>query len=238
MTAVLALTARQLTGSRRLWLVLALVALPVLAGVLYQVADSTTSSNEFADGITATLVASGILPLVMLLFGTSSFGNELGDRTLGYLVLKPVARWRIAAPKLLAPVLVGGVPVAISGLLAVAIVENGSVGGAAATGLGLLVGAAAYAAIFTWAGLATRHALIFGLLYVFIWEAALAAYLDGIRYLSVRQFTLAVISGLDSERLDTLDLSLSATAGAVGAVIAIVVFSALTVRKLTRIDVP
>ncbi len=238
MTAILALTVRQLAGSRRLWLVLALVALPLLAGVLFHVADSTTSSNEFADGITGTLVASGILPLVMLLFGTSAFGNELGDRTLGYLVLKPVPRWRIAAPKLVAPVLVGGVPVALSGLVAVAIIENGDIGGAAATGVGLLVGAAAYAAIFTWAGLATRHALIFGLLYVFIWEAALAAFLDGIRFLSVRQFTLALIAGLDSERLDTLELSLGASAGAIGAAVAIVVFSALTVRKLARIDVP
>ena len=81
---------------------LALVSLPVLAGVLFHVADSTTPSGEFADGITATLVASGILPLVMLLFGTSAFGNELSDRTLVYLVLKPLPRWRIGAPKLLA----------------------------------------------------------------------------------------------------------------------------------------
>ncbi len=42
MTAIFTLTVRQLAGSRRLWLVLALVALPVLAGVLYHVADSTT----------------------------------------------------------------------------------------------------------------------------------------------------------------------------------------------------
>lgn len=238
MTAILTLTARQLAGSRRVWLVLALVALPVLAGVLFHVADSTTSSAEFADGITGTLIASGILPLVMLLFGTSAFGNELSDRTLGYLTLKPLSRWRIAAPKLVASVLVGGVPVAVSGLLAVAVIENGRVGGAAATGAGLLIGAAAYAAIFTWAGLALRHALIFGLVYVFIWEAALAAYLDGIRFLSIRQFTLALIRGLDGERLDTLDLSLGAGAGAIGAAIVIVVFTALTVRKLVRVDVP
>jgi len=237
-TVILTLTARQLAGSRRLWLVLALVALPVVAGVLFHVADSKTPSNEFADGITATLVASGILPLVMLLFATSAFGNELADRTLGYLVLKPLPRWRIAAAKLVAPVLVGGVPVAVSGLLAVAIIEDGDVSGAAATGIGLLIGASAYAAIFTWAGLATRHALIFGLVYVFIWEAALAAYLDGIRFLSVRQFTLALIDGLDGERLDTLDLSLGAGAGVIGATIVILAFSMLTVRKLARIDVP
>jgi len=237
-TVILTLTARQLAGSRRVWLVLGLVALPVLGGVLFHVADSTTSSAEFADGITGTLIASGILPLVMLLFGTSAFGNELGDRTLGYLVLKPCARWRVAAPKLVASVLAGGVPVAISGVLAVAVIENGSVGGAAATGAGLLIGSAAYAAIFTWAGLALRHALIFGLIYVFIWEAVLAAYLDGIRFLSIRQFTLALIAGLDRERLDTLDLSLGAGAAAIGAAIVIGGFSALTLRKLSRIDVP
>jgi ABC-2 type transport system permease protein len=218
--------------------VLALVALPLLGAALYRVADSTTPSYEFADGITATLVAAGILPLVMLLFGTSAFGNELGDRTLGYLVLKPVPRWRIAAPKSAASVLVGGLPVAASGALAVAIIESGDVSGAAATGVGLLVGAAAYGAIFTWAGLATRHALIIGLVYVFIWEAALAAYLDGIRFLSVRQFTLAVIAGLDGERLETLDLSLGTAAGAIGAAIVITGFSLLTVQKLRRIDVP
>ncbi len=238
MSAILTLTARQLAGSRRKWLVLALVSLPVLAGVLFHVADSTTASGEFADGITATLIASGILPLVMLLFGTSAFGNELSDRTLVYLVLKPVPRWRIGAPKVLASMLVGGVPVAVSGLAAVAVIESGDMRGAAATGLGLLVGALAYAAIFTWAGLATRHALIFGLVYVFVWEAVLAAYLDGIRFLSVRQFTLALIGGLDSGRLDTLDLSLGTGAGAIGAAIVIGVFSALTVRKLIRIDVP
>jgi len=237
-TAILTLTARQLAGSRRKWLVLALVSLPMLAGVLFHVAESTTPSGEFADGITARLVASGILPLVMLLFATSAFGNELSDRTLGYLLLKPLPRWRIGVPKVLASLVVGGVPVAVSGALAVAIIENGNVRGAAATGLGLLAGAVAYAAIFTWAGLATRHALIFGLIYVFVWEAVLAAYLDGIRFLSVRQFTLALIGGLDGERLGTLDLALGAGAGAIGAAVVIGAFAALTVRKLTRIDVP
>ena len=77
MTAILTLTLRQLLGSRRLWLVLALVSLPVLAGLLFHVADSTTTSAEYADRVTSRLVASGILPLVMLLFGTSAFGNEL-----------------------------------------------------------------------------------------------------------------------------------------------------------------
>ncbi|HEY7381748.1 MAG TPA: ABC transporter permease [Gaiella sp.] len=238
MAAILDLTLRQLAGSRRLWLVLGLVALPVLAGVLFHVADSDVTSAEYADDVTATLVASGILPLVMLLFGTSAFGNELGDRTLGYLVLKPLPRWRIVAPKLFATLLVGGLPIAVSGFVLVAVVEDGALGGATATGVGLAVGAAAYAAVFTWAGLVTRHALVFGLVYVFVWEAVLAAYLDGIRFLSVRRYTLSIVNGLDDDRLRSMDVSLGLGGGLAGAALVITAFTALAVRSLARGDVP
>jgi ABC-2 type transport system permease protein len=236
--AILNLTVRQLAGSKRIWLMLPLVALPVLAGVLYHVANGTETSAEFADHVTSAIVVSGILPLAMLLFGTSAFGNEVGDRTLVYLALKPLPRWRIVAPKMLGALIVGGVPVALSGLVAVLVIRDGDPGGALATGLGIMIGAAAYAALFTWAGLATKHALILGLVYVFVWEAALAAYLDGIRFLSIRRYTLALINGLDGDRLQTLHLTLGAGAGAIGSAITIAGFSALTVRKLRRIDVP
>ena len=148
------------------------------------------------------MLASAILPLVMLLLATAAFGNEVGDRTLVYLVTKPIARWRIVAPKLLASVVVGGIPVALSGAARGRADRAGRRAAAPlATGAGLLAGAAAYAAIFTWAGLATRQALLIGLVYVFIWEATLAAYLDGIRFLSVRRYTLALVHGLDYGRL-------------------------------------
>ena len=238
MSPIFVLTVRQLAGSRRLWLVLALVVLPLLAGLLFQIADATTTPDEFADDVTRIMLASAILPLVMLLLATAAFGNEVGDRTLVYLVTKPVARWRIVAAKLLATLVVGGVPVAVSGFLTLALIEQGDLSGALATGAGLFAGAAAYTALFTWAGLATRHALLIGLAYVFIWEAALAAYLDGIRFLSIRRFTLAFVHSLDHSRLATVDTSLGTGPAVVGTAIVLVGFSTLTVRKLTRMDVP
>lgn len=238
MAAIFTLTLRQLAGSRRLWLVLVLAALPVLAGALFHAADSTTTSTEFADDITKSLVASVILPLVALLVSASAFGNEIDDRTLGYLVLKPLPHWRIVLAKLLASLTVGGVAVVAGATVALVVIQEGDARGAAATGLGLFVGAAAYSALFTWAGLATRHAVIVGLVYVFIWEATLAAYLDGIRLLSIRQYTLALIGGLDEERLRSIDLSLGAGAGTVGAATVVIVFTALAIRKLGRMDVP
>ena len=237
MTAIFGLTVRQLAGSRRLWLVLGLVALPVLAALVFRTGESTTTSARFADNVTRTLIGSAILPLSMLLFATSAFGNELVDRTLGYLALKPIARWRIVLPKLAAAFVVGGLPVAASGFVAVGLVDGG-LGGALATGAGLLVGAAAYAALFTWLGLATRHALLVGLVYVFVWEATLAAYLDGIRFLSIRRYTLAVIHGLDGTRLATIDNPLSVGVALVAAAIVVGGSTALTVRKLVRMDVP
>jgi ABC-2 type transport system permease protein len=236
--AVFSLTVRQLAGSRRIWLVGVLVSLPLLVAVLFHVADSTRTADRVADGVTSRLLASAILPLVALLVGTAAFGNEINDRTLVYLALKPLARWRIVLPKLAGALVVGGLPVAASGFVTVAVLEQGDVRGATATAVGLLVGAAAYAAVFTWAGLATRHALVLGLVYVFIWEAVLAAYLDGVRFLSIRRFTLALVAGLDESRLRTIDVSLGLGAGAVGAAIVIVAFTALAVRKLIRIDVP
>ena len=49
----------------------------------------------------------------------------------------------------------------------------------------------------------------------------------------MRRYTLAVIAGLDDGRLATVDISLSAAAGAVGAAIVVVAFTALAIRKLT-----
>ncbi len=172
----------------------------------------------------------------MLLLGVAAFGNEVSDRTLVYLTTKPLARWRIVAPKLAATLLVGGLPVAISGAVAIALIEQGDMRGALATGGGLLAGAAAYAALFTWAGLALRHALVAGLIYVFVWEATLAAYLDGIRFVSVRRFALAVVNGLDADRLAGAELGVGAAS--IGAVLVLAGFTALAVRKLRRMDVP
>lgn len=238
MTAVFSLTVRQLSGSRRWWLVLGLCALPLLAAALFHVADTTTLPREYADDVTATLVASAILPLVVLLLGAAAFGNEVADRTLVYIATKPVPRWQVVAPKLLAVLVVGGVPVALCGGLSIALIEGGAVGGALATAVGLFAGAAAYATIFTWAGLTTKHALVVGLVYVFVWEATLAAYLDGIRFLSVRRFALAIVNGLDPERLTGVELGLSTGGALAGVGIVLIGFTALTLRRLARMDVP
>ncbi len=238
MTVLIALSVQQLAGGKRMWLMLVLAAIPLLFAVIFALVETEASALEFSDGLTNHLIASTILPLVMLVLATAAFGNELDDHTLPFLVLKPIPRWKIVAPKLLASLLVGGVPVVISGWLATLIITEGDAGHATATAAALLVGAVAYAALFTWAGLAVRYALPFGVAYIFVWEAALSTFLGGTRFLSVRQYTLAVVHGIDDSRLRDVVVELGLVEGLVGAAAVVAVFVALTTRRLDRMDIP
>lgn len=238
MMVLLTLSIRQLAGGKRVWLMLVLAAIPLVFAAIFALVETEATAAEFSDGLTNALIASTILPLVMLVLATAAFGNELEDRTLAYLVLKPIARWRIVAPKLLAPLLVGGLPVVLSGSLATLIITDGDLGHAAAIAAGLLVGAIAYAALFTWAGLAVRHALPFGVAYIFVWEAALSSFLGGTRFLSVRQYTLAVVHGVDDSQLRDVVIELGLVQGLIGAALVVALFTTLTTRRLGRMDIP
>jgi ABC-2 type transport system permease protein len=238
MTVLLALSVRQLAGGKRVWLMLVLAAIPLIFAVIFALVETDATALEFSDGLTNHLIASTILPLVMLVLATAAFGNELDDRTLPYLVLKPISRWAIVAPKLLASLLIGGVPVVFSGWLATLIITDGDAGHAAATAAALLVGATAYAALFTWAGLALRYALPFGVAYIFVWEAALSTFLGGTRFLSVRQYTLAVVHGIDDNRLRDVVVELGLIEGLIGAAVVTAAFITLTARRLERMDIP
>jgi ABC-2 type transport system permease protein len=74
-----------------------------------------------------------------------------------------------------------------------------------------LLGGTAYAIGFTALGAVTGRALIVGLGYTLIWEGVLAGLLEGTRFLSVRQATLGVASGLTGEDVgpDPLGVGLS-----------------------------
>ncbi len=234
---LLSLSVRQLVGGKRIWIIVLLAAMPVLAALLYRLLSDGSEATAFADGVLAQLVVATVLPLVMLILATASFGNEIDDRTLGYLVLKPIPRSAIVVPKWLASVLVGGVLMGAASGVALLLISE-SMAAALAAALAVLLGAAAYGSLFTWAGLAIKFALPVGVAYVFVWEASLTGLLGGVQYLSVREYTLAIAAGLDEGLLRDGGIEFGLTGGLVGAVVVSVIFVLLTVRKLRRMDVP
>ena len=237
MTQILTLTLRQLTGKWRVILTVLLAVIPV--GLAFVPGDGADADQEFIDGLLDGLLVGVIMPLVTIALATAAFGNEIEDKTLSYVFLKPVARWRIAIPKFLASVVIAAPLAVVSGSVATYIGLGGDLRTTLAVALALLVGVITYASVFTWAGLITTRALPFAIVYVFLWEGLLSTFIGGVRYLSVRGYTLAIMNGLDENGLETLsDRVIEFPAALVGAALVAVAFLLLTVYRLRKMDVP
>ena len=235
------LSLRQLGGRWRLLIILLLAALPIALAVVvsYFKAEDEEYVEGFVNVLLDGLIVSGSLPIVVMVLATSAFANELEDRTLSYLVLKPVRRSVIILPKLLASIVIAGPLLIVSGVVATVVGYDGDPQTVAAVTAALLAGVITYAAIFTWAGLISNHALAFGLVYVFLWEGFIGTFLGGVRYLSVRGYTLAIMHGIDGSGFEVLkDRVIEFPAAVAGAASVTIVFFLLAVRRLRRMDVP
>ena len=233
------LSLRQLTGRWRLALIGLIGLLPVGIMALIMVAGDGDHIGQVTSRLVDLLIVAAILPIVMMALATVAFGNELEDRTLSYLVMKPISRWRIVLPKFLAVMVVGGPLIVASGVVSTLIGFEGDIKVALAVGVALLAGVAAYSAIFTWLGLMTTRALGFALVYAFLWEGLLSTFLPGIRYLSIRGYTIAIMYGMAEDSLEPLGNGvIGLTTAIAGAVAVTLVFLWLTIRRLRRMDVP
>src|SRR5262249_26706497 len=218
-------------------------AVPPLVGVLSTAGSTRPSPSHLDKALLDGLDASAVLPIIVLAVATASFGNELDDKTLGNLTLTPLPRSQVVLAELAAALAVGP-PTLVAGtgggvLVAFARAGFDGAGRAAlAAGVGVAIGALLYSTVFLWAGLVTSHPLAFGLLYVFVWEGLFGRFVNGIKYLSIRQYTLGLINALDPTRFAT-DRNLMGTgASAAGATVVSLGFFVLAVRRLRTMDVP
>jgi ABC-2 type transport system permease protein len=187
-------TLRGLLGRRRAILLGLVAALPVLIALLIRLTGGRPDPDQVLD----TLVVRFVMPLLALIVGTSVLGSEIEDGTAVYLIVKPVARWRIVAAKSL-------VAIGLTALLVVpaVIVTSALLGGRGDTmttlvgfAVACLAGGSAYAVAFLALSVFTSRAFLIGLAYVLIWEGVLAGLLEGTKFLSIRQATLGLTSML------------------------------------------
>lgn len=242
--ALAVLTWRMLLGRRRWLALLVCNGLPVLIAWL-AVVEQNEAPREMlegiAGGITATIVLTGLLPLASLVFGTTAFGQEIEDGTLGYLLAKPTARWRIVVTKLL--VAAGASVVAVlPGVWATVWILTGDPTHPLIRGfaVGIAVAAVLYAGVFLALSLYTRRALILGLLYVIGWEGALSRVFIGTRALSVREYATALaeaVAGMSLEGPFTSPLEVSTVVWMALGMLTIAMFMAVTrVRSIELIE--
>jgi ABC-2 type transport system permease protein len=237
MRAVYVLTLRQLSGRGRLAIMTVLAALPVLMTLVMMRAESAPQVGDYETVVLSGMLAGSIVPLIVLALAAPAFANELEDRTLANLALAPLPRWQIAVPKLLA-ILTLAVPfiAASAALTAHAAYVADPRATLAVTGA-ILVAVAMYAAAFLFLGLVTTQAIGVGLLYIVVWEGLFAGFVAGVRLLSIRYNSMALMHGLDERRFDVSGQP-SMLVASIASLAVFAVFVWLTVRRLRRMDVP
>lgn len=136
-----------------------------------------------------------VVPLTTLVFATAALGDIIDDGTMVYLWLRPVARFRIVGAAAAATLTVVVPLVLVPLVIAAALTGSGRdvVIGAA---LSAVFGLVAYTGLFVMLGVRVRRSLIWGLLYVFIWEGFVANAGETASRLAVRSYTRSILSDI------------------------------------------
>ena len=253
MLTVFFLTLRQLTGTRRQAILWLFAALPVALAILIR--NLTDDYQDIILGPAISLVLIPIvLPLVVAILATTALGEDVEDRTLSYIVLRPVARWQIVAAKYVAVIVLAAVPLLLLGGATAAVAFVGDTNGESAFDYetvikpilgvvaGLAIGIVAYSAAFMWLGLISGQALGIAIVYVFVWEGVAAGIFSGIRYLSIRSYSIITMQDIGGEPLDTIGAiagsQIALNVALWGAAAVVAAFLVLTLVQLRNMDVP
>ncbi len=183
------------------------------------------------------------VPVTALLFATAALGDMVDDGSLVYLWMRPVKRGVTALAATVAPFLTA------LAIVAPTTVAYAVASGADASQAGIALAAAvvalvAYVPLFVAVGLRLRRALLWGLAYVLIWEAAVAPNSDALARLAVRTYSRSVlVDGLDAgvcpDTWPCLDvLTVPGSTAVVAAVVIGLVGGVWTWRRLRVQDVP
>jgi ABC-type transport system involved in multi-copper enzyme maturation permease subunit len=173
-----------------------------------------------------------IVPVLGIFYGTSLIADEVDDKTITYLFVRPIPRGAVLVGKYLAyfvcTTLLVLPSVVIVYFLTVPI-GGGSIGAAFPAlmiDLGVLAaGIAAYGALFAWVGARLKRPLVIGLVFIFGWEpgvllfpgylkrATIAYYLQGLIPHAMPQDSAVSVLLQVFQEIPPVGLSLGALAG-------------------------
>jgi ABC-2 type transport system permease protein len=235
MTALVALyrlLLRQQVTAGRLALVggFSALCIAVALGISQQGDDLIEATVQFS----AVFGLSLMVPIVALVISSSTLGELVDDETIVYLWHRPSPRWKLALAAWAAAATVA-IPLTSIPLAVAALIGSSDGGTAGSVAYASALAALAYSGLFVLLGLLLRRALIWGLVYLFIWELFVANVGGGSARLSVRTYPLSVLSQLTDVEIRLADYS--TTTGTVVPVTIALVAVWLTAWRLNHIDV-
>ncbi|MGV3618041.1 MAG: ABC transporter permease [Fimbriimonas sp.] len=194
------------------WFMLAGICL--LLAYLWKQLDRTAQPIDQYASVSSMLVFR-LLALASAIFTTAILSQEVEQRTIVYLLTRPVPRWRLLLTRYVASVIV----VTIVGAFAAVVTSIGAYGPGFMNNpllgrdiLALAVGALAYGALFLFVSLLFNRALIICALFAFGWESSIPNLPGDLYRLSVFSYLQAIAEHPTSGGGGVLSL-LSGTAG-------------------------
>lgn len=173
--AIVRVTVRQLTGGARLigFGLLSLVPAMLLAAASRS-AVPTALDLELGVLLVVPLFAL-VIPVTTLILASAALGEERGDKTLSFLLLRPIGRLQIVAAKTVAAALTAGGFVLL-GSLALSLTWAALGGGLdvfPAIAVGAVLACVMYSAVFVLVGNVLARSTLAGMLYVLFFEFVL-----------------------------------------------------------------
>jgi ABC-2 type transport system permease protein len=204
-------TLRDLLRAKRLLMALLLAAMPAGIALIWRATASARTFDPVAvyNTISAGLVFGFILVLLTAVFGTGVISQEVEQKTIVYLLTRPVPRWRILLAKFLAALLV----ILLTAWLAATALTIAAYGLKGLSAhvyrrdlLILPVGGLAYGAVFLLLATVLQRPLLWGLLFTFGWETWVPNLPGSFKKASLMSY-LRVLSPHPAPESEMVDLS-------------------------------
>jgi ABC-type transport system involved in multi-copper enzyme maturation permease subunit len=206
------LSLAQMLWSRRSVFLAFLVTVPItLAGLIRFIATVEPAALPLINGerlggpalfglMIWFLYVPFIVPVLGVFYGTSLIADEVDDRTITYLFVRPIPRGAVLIGKYLAYVVCTALLVLPSVVIVYFLfvpIGGGSIGAAfpgLMTDLGLLaVGLIAYGAVFAWIGARLKRPLVIGLVFIFGWEPAVLLFPGYLKRVTVAYYLQGLV---------------------------------------------
>ena len=225
---------KQLITKGRLIGITIIGLLPILLG--WVIGRQSDDPLEAGVGFISYMGLSILIPIVALIFASASLGDTREDGTLVYLWLRPISRLSVstgawaASSTIALPLTV--IPITISAILLDA--GNSVV---TATIITSILAVLAYSGLFVTLGLIVKNPVLWGLAYIFIWEAIVASFAKPAAALAVSGYSRAIITGRTNVEFDYL-FDPSQNVSILMLIIISIAGIALSSARLNRLEVP
>lgn len=242
---ITALTIRQFLKSRSLVVITLICLIPLAIAIIPHLIGDMPSNHslrrDLANIIYLNMYATLLMPISVLVLASAAFGDEIDDKTLYILALKPMSRFRIVLEKFLAVILVA-VPVVWGSIAVVWAVYSWGNYDALRDMVwpmfaGSLVGIAGFGSIFLTVSLYVRRTLLLGMFYVTIWEGALAGFLPGIRSFSISHYGRSMFANALNDDSITIDGASDTNRIIITIVIVVAISLAIATRRLRNMAI-